>query len=756
MRSKRERGATMALVASLCLVLVIIGFAFFWIARMLGGGQELQRTTDSGNLNVAKEALRSPKLSVFGAGPYDIGNAAFLSEIQKNFGDLQDPANGQLDLLVYNRLVGQSLLVAVNAADENTPVADPAAIANAQKVIQLLIDPNNGVGPNLTKKLTSDSALDQNFTNLASLGNLRMFDAGTSAVDLSTVKDISYMLPPSGGNAYAGNVYFSLNSVPASQQTNFLSTYTVQKTFTAPDPNPGTYNYVAGYEALNVPGVTTAGNTLMGVPLRPHQNPHIVDGTDFDTSKTSPLPVGGGVAPSAVPPNAFKAGGTGLDGRSLQLAAAVSCAIAGAITGTADYPASIPCGVIAVANGYGTDPTQTTGSTGPIAFAGNTVFPSVALPGAYQPDIFSGILMTGVYVSATSTATAVATNLGCIGAIENQLYLNQTNGQPNTTGLAPLIGCLYGTTQMADALSLPSIQSPGNDSVYCMDSTVSGPDQIPACVADLASGLFYTKLGAAPPSGNTSTTLYGPVSAVEYVKSEAIDARSSGGPVNANFGSLAPPNNSGIAYSGMNAFPLQNYEDIGYRNTAPPFKTTPIQPPSLNAFIGPTGNFTIDPNTAAVANKAYATVVERMYEMKPTLKTTDADFTTVLNTALPQGTAMYIWLDTTATPPTFKISDAGTYNGSGLPYKVDLTQLQADGQTQTGTEGPAYIVGDLADLDDENGYPHPWDCPPGGGTSSEVVQWTPSTGKDCLLGIMRFYNAVNLGGTGAYTFDCPC
>src|SRR5271168_963138 len=151
MRSKSERGATMALVASLCLVLVIIGFAFFWLARMLGGGTELQRSTDAGNLNVAKEALRSPKLNVFGAGPYDIGNAATLAEIQKNFGDLQDPANGQLDLLVYNRLVGQALLVALNAADEGTP----AAAANAQKLIQLLTDPNNGVGPNLTKKLTS-------------------------------------------------------------------------------------------------------------------------------------------------------------------------------------------------------------------------------------------------------------------------------------------------------------------------------------------------------------------------------------------------------------------------------------------------------------------------------------------------------------------------------------------------------------------------------------------------------------------------
>jgi hypothetical protein len=733
------------------MVLVVIGFAFFWIARMLGGGSELQHLTDSGNLNVAKESLRSPKLNVFGQGPYDISDATALAEIQKNFGDLQDTANGQLDLLVYNRLVGQALLVALNAADENTP----AGIANAQKVIQLLTDANNGVGPNLTKKLTSDSALDTNFTNLASLGSLRMFDAGTTETKDSSLKDVSYMLPATGGNAYAGNVFFAINSVPASQQANFLSTYTVQKTFNNPDPNPGTFNYIAGYEALNVPGVTVNGNTLMGVPLRPHQNPHIVDGTDFDLSKISPLPLGAGVANSAVPPNAFKAGGTGTDGRTLQMASAVSCAIAGAITGTADFPAAIPCGVIAVANGFGTDPTQTTGVTGSVGFTGNTVFPSVTLPGAYVPDIFSSFLMTGVYISPAPGAQAVSTAQLCINHIENQLYQNQVNGKPNTNGLAPtLISCLSGSTQMADALTLPAISSQNNgDEIYCVDKTTTGPNPIPACHGDL--GLFYAKLNAAPPSGNLGNSNYGPVSAVEYVKAKAIDGRSSGGPVDASFNSLSPPNNTGVANSGMNAFPLQNYEDLGFRDTALPFKTHPILPPSLNDFIGANGNFTLDPITQAAANQMYANVIERMYEMKPTLKTSDSDFTSVLNGSLPQGKTMYIWLDTTQNPPLFKLTDDTTYNSSSLQYKVDLTQLQADGNTLIAKD-TGLIVGNMADLNNENSYPHPWDCMPPPGSSTAQVQWTPSTGKDCLLGIMRFFNSVDLTQTGAYTFDCPC
>jgi len=717
---------------------------------MMGGGNELQHSTDAGDLNVAKEALRSPRLNVFGAGPFDISDPTFLSEIQKNFGDLQDSANGQLDLLVYNRLVGQALLVALNAADEGTP----AATANAQKIIQLLIDPTNGVGTNLTKKLTSDSALDTSFTNLASLGNLRMLDAGTSANDLSSLKDVSYMLPPTGGNAYAGNVYFNLSSIPVSQQASFLSNYTVQKTFANPDPNPGTFNYLAGYSALNVPGITTPGNTIMGVPLRPHQNPHIVDGTDFDLSKTSPLPTGGGVANSAVPPNAFKAGGTGVDGRSLQLASAVSCAIAGAITGTADFPAAIPCGVVAIANGYGTDPTQANGNTGTVAFAGNTSFPSVNLPGAFASDIFSSFLMAGVYISPLTGATAVSTTNGCINAIENQLYVNQVNGQPLTTGLGPLITCLKGTTQMADALTLNPFPAPGGDEIECFDSTTTGSGAIPSCAINLADGNFYAKLNASPPSGNTGSTVYGPVSAVEYIKSVAIDGRSMGGPVDASFDSLTPPNNTGIANSGMNAFPLQTYENIGFQNALPP-QSKPIPPPSLNAFIGANGNFTQDPVTKAVANQMYADVLQRMYEMKPNLKVTDPDFTAVLNSTLPQGQTMYIWLDTTVTSPTFKLTDAATYNGSSLPYKVDLTQLQADGTTISGSD-TTQIVGYMVDLNGENSYPHPWDCPPAGGTSLVQLQWTPSAGKDCLLGIMRFFNSVNLNTTGAYTFDCPC
>jgi hypothetical protein len=755
MRSKREQGATMALTAAIALVLVMIGFAFFFVAKMLGGGSELQHQTDSGNLNVAKQALRSPKLNVFGPGPYDISNSATVAEIQRNFSLLQDPANGQLDLLVYNRLVAQALLVALNAADENTP----AAKADAQAVIALLTDPNFGVGPNLTKKLTSDPALDDSFTQLASLGNLRMLAPGSSEQDTPALKDVSYMLSPNGGNAYAGNVYFNLSSIPASQQTNFYNTYTVQKTFNSPDPNPGTFNYIAGYEALNVPGVTGNGVALMGVPLRPHQNPHIVDGTDFETAKISPLAITGGVANSAVPPNAFKAGGRGINARTLEVAQAISCAITGAITGQADYQAAISCGVIAVANGFGTNPTPTT--PGPIGFSSqNYVFPAVNLPGQTSNDIFGGVLMSGgggAYVSQTMTATAVSLTAGCINQLENDLYYYSVNGHYPASWTQDQ-ACLLGSTKNTDALSLPAIESPNGDEILCNNINIFD-GSAPACAHAYGngSGFLVTDLGGNLFSGSSSTTSYSPVSAVESVKAQAIDARSQGNSV-----TVTLPGGATSIYSGMTAFPLDNYLNLGQSANG-----TPLPAPSLNSLLGTTsvnpnlannGNFPSSSAPSANGNAPlmYGGLIQRMYEIKPSLKFTDPDVANVLNTTLTPGTALFIWVDGNNK---FNITNQAAYtNDTTLPYHIDLNNLQADGSPVTVSTTLTMIgyTNAYVDLSGEAGYDHPWDCAPSTGTSTSTAIWTPSTGKDCLLGIMRFYNFVDLGTTSSYTFDCPC
>src|SRR6516164_3576047 len=112
MNNSRKRGATLGLVAALALVITLLGIAFFFFAKLVGGHRELEHATDSGNLNVAKQSLRSPYLRVFTnngyAGPFDLSDP-ILSQVQQNFSLLADQStgasNGQLDLLTYDRVV---------------------------------------------------------------------------------------------------------------------------------------------------------------------------------------------------------------------------------------------------------------------------------------------------------------------------------------------------------------------------------------------------------------------------------------------------------------------------------------------------------------------------------------------------------------------------------------------------------------------------------------------------------------------------
>ena len=61
MRSIRSRkGSMFALTSVLFLAITIIGIGFFTLIKTLGGMRELQNATESGNLNVAKIAIKSP------------------------------------------------------------------------------------------------------------------------------------------------------------------------------------------------------------------------------------------------------------------------------------------------------------------------------------------------------------------------------------------------------------------------------------------------------------------------------------------------------------------------------------------------------------------------------------------------------------------------------------------------------------------------------------------------------------------------
>ena len=170
MQRKRAKGATLSLIVSLCLVISTIGIGVFFLIKILGGARELQHAVDSGNLNVAKQALRSPSISLSGGNNGISG--ANLAIAQANFANSIDTANGQIDLMVYNRLVAQAMLVAVNAASDNADLSMPPSalgIQHAKALISCLSSPSNGVGYALAQKLKSDTVMDNSFSGLATL-----------------------------------------------------------------------------------------------------------------------------------------------------------------------------------------------------------------------------------------------------------------------------------------------------------------------------------------------------------------------------------------------------------------------------------------------------------------------------------------------------------------------------------------------------------------------------------------------------------
>jgi hypothetical protein len=783
MYKNRRRGAAFTIVAVTSFILILIGLGLFNAVRLLAGSRQLQNAVDSGNLNVAKQAIASPQLRVIQTptfnGPYDITDSATLAQIQSNFATLADTAtgNGQIDLRVYNRLVGQALLVAMNAAadgqDFNPPkTPSTIGITRAQNVIKLLTDSQNGIGPNLTKRLQNGSELDNNFNNLVQFASLSMLQVGDSSSSNLPTSDVSYMLQPTKTTSYATNVYMSSseisNVIPPSFQTEFKNTLSLSKY--------GNY-YLTGYTFLNVAGVTddvTVG--LMGVPLRPRQAPHLVDGTDFEAAKTAPYL---SASTPIVPPNAFKSGGTANAPNGIGQLNFISCSIAGAIDSTAEYPMSIPGGFIVVANGAGTDPVGTVGSvtvtntgTNPAYYAGNGI-------GTTSSDIFTDLLMNRqIFVSSDTSVDpnsgkaphAFSESQGCIEGIEeaanSTVQARVAAGQPayqspygylSTTainnGVQSCLQAASAADKISDAMTLKPHAYGSTDEISCSNKSVSppslgNPDSVPACynLFPYMSSVINNGINGSAGSGPTQS-----LSAVEYVKESLINQRAQ----SAN-AVISPLN----VCTGTNALDLSGFTLVAGSSTLP-------GAPTIQNLLG-TGGYNGFGNygpTKAQSASVLADITRRLYQMKPSAST--SEISTVLGTTIPLGSVYYIWLDTTQSPPAFQVTDA-----SKLPSRINPGQLEADGTTVSINSGGSAIAPNLIQSDDnaslsgnvakpfvdsegDGGYEHPYDCVDNasGYTNSNAI-WTPSSGANNLEGILRFDNCVNTNGS--INFSCPC
>lgn len=320
MHLKRRRGATLGFVAVIVLFLLIIGVAFFVIAKMLGGGRELANSVDAGTLNVAKFAFLQPSKAAREFTNPDVAN---------NF-ELLSP-DGKFRLENYNRLVAQSMIVALNAKEEGTP----AAAANAKKVW----DAVNDVARFLRTNHGNAAVMGSHFQNIAGANNLKMM--GQNGISLNGY-DISYTARGEATNVFVDPRLisnFAANHLPMSRGTR---------------KSPTGNQFLAGYAPLSV-ALSTGTLVFSGIPVSPQDRPHLVSGFTFDGGKDPGFMPG--YPAQLLPPNTFRSAGETKESHTQTFGGAVASAIVGSLD--REYEAGIPNGYIEIKNGPSLPPAST-------------------------------------------------------------------------------------------------------------------------------------------------------------------------------------------------------------------------------------------------------------------------------------------------------------------------------------------------------------------------------------------------------------
>jgi hypothetical protein len=389
----------------------MLGIVFFYLARVIGGVRELQHATDSGNLNVAVRSIRHPAVSL---------NPGIE---QDNFAGLVD-SNGKIDLLIYNRLFAQALIVALNAQSEGTD----ASKQHAQALLAALQGDQNSVGKRLADALNSATNHADQFTTLADGNTVRMLSLTSTVANVDSEYHVGYL--DAGG---ATNVYFDPTILPlgATLPTNTLAS---QKATNGQE-------YLVGYKDLSIDSLNDS--PISGVPLQPGDRPHLVSQLAFDAHLALP------VKNEGVPPNTFKSVGSAREKISKSLLDAASCAIVSA--GKQDYPGCIPRGYICITNLAG--------------LPDNSPVPS-------NESIFNNQLYSGIYLGVSdSGAVSFSTDEG------RMLDWVTYNNDPNP-GTKPSTEGIYG----ADPQGIKSLGGDGYppEADYTM---MSGAGEIPQVAA---------------------------------------------------------------------------------------------------------------------------------------------------------------------------------------------------------------------------------------------------------------------------------
>jgi len=349
-RTRLQSGTMLGMIAGLVFIVFVIGAFVFFGARLFGGNAQLNNATDEGILSAAKNALVRPAVA--------LNDPVLTSAKSLPYSDFNQLCDQQVagipavDLNIYNRLVGQAMIVCQNAL----AIGTPEAYADARLEVQAV----QGVGNLLRKKLVN-GGVDAYFDQQTSLEDLNLLGLNRviqrkSTLDTSWVGNTgaplssNLYIDPSALPGYdpAQPGYSVIPSLPMTQKPNN------QVLDLSQDTNFGngsqiTPYYVDGYNGISLLAAVGPPLTLYTVPLEPRRVTHLIDNNNrFEPQMFFGDP--------DVPPNSFRAAtsatttftGAKETSKSTHFNVnAISCAIA---AGATSYVAAMPGAFIRVQN----------------------------------------------------------------------------------------------------------------------------------------------------------------------------------------------------------------------------------------------------------------------------------------------------------------------------------------------------------------------------------------------------------------------
>ncbi len=145
----RSSSGMLALTLGVTILLVVIGLSVCGLIGFMAGFRELQNATDSAALSVGKEQI---KLTV-----------ALKPGLEKdNFSALVD--DGKVDLLNYNRIVGQLILVSLNAS-LSAPRVNRSYVSR-QSALDRCAGGNASISERLSDRLKDSSSASMPFLGM--------------------------------------------------------------------------------------------------------------------------------------------------------------------------------------------------------------------------------------------------------------------------------------------------------------------------------------------------------------------------------------------------------------------------------------------------------------------------------------------------------------------------------------------------------------------------------------------------------------